>query len=518
MSNTTDLQRLAHPDADPTVSETSLWPEPVPLPGGLAAVKAFDFDLLPDTLRPWVEDIADRMQLAPDYIAIGVMTGLGSIVGRKVGIRPQQRSDWTEHANMWGLVIGRPGLLKSPAMAAAMAPLKHLASAASRRHDVEIEEWALSAKAAKLKAEVNEKAARRKLAESSAADVADLLKDDTPDAPVLRRYVVNDTSVAALGEVLRHNPNGVLVFRDEMVSLLRTLDREDQSEARGFYLTAWNGNSSYTVDRIGRGMNLHIQALCISMLGTTQPGKIAEYARHAVLGGSGDDGLIQRFGLMVWPDTPREWRNVDKWPDQPAKDRAFAVYDRLDRLTTAQAGAQQDVGADGSPDGIPYLRFDGCAAEVFLEWRTRLELRLRGNGVHPAMEAHIAKYRKLVPALALVLHLADGGVGAIGVRPMLQALAWAEYLESHATRIYGSVINAETDTAKRIVDRIRRGDLPREFPSWQVLRPGWAGLSDRALVSEALATLVELGWLRTEQRATAGRSGTVYMVNPRGMA
>ena len=29
-------------------------------------------------------------------------------------------------------------------------------------------------------------------------------------------------------------------------------------------------------------------------------------------GGKDDDGLIQRFQLLVWPDTPTKWRNVDR--------------------------------------------------------------------------------------------------------------------------------------------------------------------------------------------------------------
>ena len=74
------------------------------------------------------------------------------------------------------------------------------------------------------------------------------------------------------------------------MSLLKWLDREDNAAARGFYLTAWNGDSGYTFDRIGRGLNLHIPALCLSLLGSTQPGRLAGYVRTALQGGAGDDG------------------------------------------------------------------------------------------------------------------------------------------------------------------------------------------------------------------------------------
>src|SRR5208337_441198 len=103
------------------------------------------------------------------------------------------------------------------------------------------------------------------------ANASRLLEIEEPQEPLQRRYVLNDATYEALGEVLAANPNGVLAFRDELVSLLKTLDREEYAPARGFYLTAWDGKSGYTFDRIIRGKT-HIEAACLSVLGSTQPG------------------------------------------------------------------------------------------------------------------------------------------------------------------------------------------------------------------------------------------------------
>jgi putative DNA primase/helicase len=151
----------------------------------------------------------------------------------------------------------------------------------------------------KIRRDEAEKTVRKALKDGK--DAAHLLNIDEPEAPVARRYVVNDTSYEALGEIMASNANGVLAYRDELVSLLKTLDREDNAAARGFFLTAWNGTSGYTFDRIIRGKT-HIEAACLSLLGGTQPGRLAEYVRRATSGGAADDGLIQRFGLLVWPD------------------------------------------------------------------------------------------------------------------------------------------------------------------------------------------------------------------------
>jgi putative DNA primase/helicase len=444
------------------------------------------------------------------------MTALASVIGRKVGLRPQARTDWTVTCNLWGLIVGRPGVLKSPGLEAALSPLKRLSALAQEQHIKEYDEFKAQATVAKLKAEAGEKEARKLLAKDPGADVLALLAVPEVEEPALKRYIANDPTPAALGELLRQNPNGLLVFRDELVSLLRSLDREDQAEGRGFYLTAWNGDSSYTFDRIGRGLNLHIPAVCLSLLGGTQPGRLSEYIRHAVKGGAADDGLIQRFGLLVWPDIGGEWRDVDRLPDCEAKKEAGRVFDYLSDLDPSRIGADQDEDYQGQPDGIPYLRFDAGGLGLFQEWRIDLEQRLRSGELHPALESHLSKYRKLVPSLALIIHLAEGNTGPVGKGATLQALAWGEYLESHARRAYGSVSQPEATAAKAILKRIRNGDLPGEFSSRDVKRPGWSMLNDSEQVQSALDLLVDYDWLLLEQRETGGRPAKIYTINSRG--
>jgi hypothetical protein len=135
--------------------------------------------------------------------------------------------------------------------------------------------------------------------------------------------------------------------------------------------------------------------------------------------------------------------------------------------TPSPAGRQE------SEDAPPFLRFDPEALEAFTDWRCSFEAGLRSGDLFPALESHLAKYRKLVPALALVFHLADGHGGPVGFPSTLRALHWAVYLESHARRCYGVAQAGEADTARRILERIAKGDLPREgFGTRDVWRPG----------------------------------------------
>jgi Protein of unknown function (DUF3987) len=117
-------------------ASTEHWPTPKPIPTDLARVDAFALDFLPDRLAPWIDDIATRLQCPPDYPAITAMTALGAILGRKIGIKPQLKTDWIEIPNIWGAFIGPPGMLKSPAMNEALRPIHHLEAEAVRNNEI----------------------------------------------------------------------------------------------------------------------------------------------------------------------------------------------------------------------------------------------------------------------------------------------------------------------------------------------------------------------------------------------
>lgn len=200
-----------------------------------------------------------------------------------------------------------------------------------------------------------------------------------------------------------------------------------------------------------------------------------------------------------------------------AKKTVWAIFDRLDTLKASDVLAEQDTDMDGNPEGAPYLRLGEDALALFVTWRTELEARLRSADLHPALESHLSKYRKLVPALALICHLADDGRGPVSETAMLRALGWASYLESHARRIYGGAVSPEVDAARVILRRIKRGNLPRDgFSSRDVWRPNWTGLSDREIVNAALSYLVDMAWLTEERIQTAGRPSTVFRLSGRG--
>ena len=166
---------------------------------------------------------------------------------------------------------------------------------------------------------------------------------------------------------------------------------------------------------------------------------------------------------------------MDEYPNSKAREKAFQVFDlaaKLDMHAALRLGASKS-----QFDKLPCFRFDDAAHEDFLGWRTDFETRLRTGALHPALEGHLAKHRKLVPALALINAVADVDEGAVTHKSLLRALAFAEYLESHANRVYGSGMEGETAAAGGDTKHIRARDLRDGFTARDILRHGWAHLA-----------------------------------------
>jgi hypothetical protein len=252
------------------------------------------------------------------------------------------------------------------------------------------------------------------------------------------------------------------------------------------------------------------------MIGGTQPAIIARYLADVRRGGRDNDGLIQRFGLMVWPDKPGAWVNVDRKPNREARDAAFMAFQALDALDWRGSGAERDR-IDGDEVGLPFVRPSREAYDRFVTWLGKLEYRLREGELDPMLESHLAKYRKLVPGIALTIHLTDGGMGEVSEDAVEKAIKWAAYLETHAARTYASSTIAATDAARAIIAKVKSGHLKKQFSSRDVARPQWSKLRDSETIHAALHLMVDHDWLSMATVKTPGRNATVYTVNPKAL-
>jgi putative DNA primase/helicase len=458
------------------------------------------------------------MQVPLEMAAVPALVGVSGVVGRRLGIRPKAKDDWLVIPNLWGQIVARPGKMKSPTLSETLQPIRKLASEAQLAHEEDSD--AAGARLESLKAK--EKAIKDRLkkehskgnealiqaAETDLTEVRGEIRDHERDGEI-RRYVVNDSTVEKLGELLKQNPCGLLLERDELSGWLRNLEREDRRGDREFFLEAWNGTNPYTYDRIGRG-TIHIPALCVSIIGGIQPAKLARYVADAVEGGYAADGLLQRFQLLVWPEQRKAWKLVDQPPDLEARNAAAGVIRRLSQLPGPIGG-----------EPVPALRFADDAQELFYEWLTQLEQRLRSDELRetPAFESHLSKYRSLMPSLSLLFHLIESEDvwQPVALASARLAADWCDFLEQHARKVYAAELQIDYATAHALAHRIREKAVVSGMTIRDIYNSGWSRLKTADAVMAGMSVLEEHGWARVEALPTGGRPKVIVAVNPQAL-
>jgi hypothetical protein len=482
------------------------WPDPEPIRNELRAVAPLRPEMIPEPLRACLADIAHRMQCPIDFVASASICMVSGVIGAGCTIRPKERDNWAVVPNLWGGMIARPGMKKSPAIEEAFRPLRRLEVEAREQHEAnessyEAEKAAFESQRKAIKAEMDKRAAK-------GGDIEEIKEHYASLKPLVcpkrKRFLTNDATIEKAHELMAQNPRGLTILRDELVGLLVTWDREDRKDDRYFHLQGWNGYGGYTSDRIGRG-TIDTPQLCEVIYGGIQPSKLLGYLA-LTRSDIGNDGLLQRFQLLVYPDEPAgEPKIVDDYPDRGAKDRVFSIVETLAEMDFTAYGAETDEFTK-----IPYFHFAADAQEFFNAWLQKHEIRLRSNDEDPVITEHLAKFRSLMPSLALIFHLieaADRTVTEhgfiltepqkeISLRSVQQAAEWCSYLETHARRIYGLAADKAVQSARRLLEKIKDGSLEEGFSVRDVYRQGWVFLDSKELAQSAIDELLEAGWLR----------------------
>lgn len=482
--------------------------EPKTLPKISVCAPALSENLLPECWRVWLSDTSERLQCPIDYSAIAALVACAALIGNKIRIRPKQHDSWLVVPNLWGGIVGTPGMMKTPAVNEGLIFFREIAE----RERLIFEKKLENAEFEKEFSEAQKSTLKRSMAKAKASE-KDIFQEQFQNLqtanPKEKRLWTADVTIEKLGELLNENPDGMLIMRDELTGWFRMLERPGHEQDRAFYLEAWNGEGSFTFDRIGRGKT-HIKNMTVSVLGTIQPSMIEPYLR-ASLEGFGDDGLIQRFQLLVYPETAKSYRYVDRAPK--GQDSARDSFNKMYAITPKNINARFLTNEAG---GYAFLQFDDEAQDFFRCWLTKLENDLRSDILPTAaLESHLAKYRSLMPSLSLIFHLLERVAGktdsdAVELKSAQLAAAWCDYLQKHAEKLYSLAVLSDFDIAREILDRIKERQLENEFTARDIYSNHWKKLSKPEEVKRGLEVLEDYGYLFALENQTGGRSKITY--------
>src|SRR5215210_2694355 len=237
---------------------------------------------LPKPVARLVEESAAAIGCPPDAIGLSALIALGSAIGNSRVIQPKR--GWTESAAIYGAVIADSGEKKTAAIAATTDVVQNLENTLNRKHDKRVEEFAREER----EYEVERKEAAKQ----------GLAAPPPPRRPIAERVHVNDTTLEALIPILKENPRGVMLERDELVGWVKAMDQYKaggKGAERQYWLSTWS-NRPVSVDRKSHSGPTSVLRPFVSVVGSIQPSVLPELAENR------EDGMLERF-LFAYPET-----------------------------------------------------------------------------------------------------------------------------------------------------------------------------------------------------------------------
>ena len=458
---------------------------------GDAPVPEIDREMLPEAIAAYAFDQAELMGVAAGMIAMPSIVACAAVIHDGIEVQPKRHeTGWRESARLWCAVVGSPSVRKSPSLRRAIARLKKI-----NRELCEANDKASAAHAHRMEEYQDAKRAAKRAQETP---------PEPPAEPIKSRLIVEDITVEAMSEILKHNERGVLCVQDELTGWFGAMDAYNAGKGAGkdraHWLEMYNGGH-HMVDRVLRG-SIHIPNWSACMVGGIQPDMIRRIAAQM-----GDDGLMQRFMVIMG-------RNAGNEQDRPENHDAKRDYNALiDKLYGIQPGADPVLLSDDAH--IIRERLFAYAKEM-----TEYE------SIPSGLKSHIGKWPGLFSRLALTFHVIDcasrakhpnnetiSGPTAERVDRLMRG-----YLLPHALSYYTDVLGQESHLEhvrwiaghilSKQLERIENREIVQAYKQWRGLQE-WVR-------TRVLATLQELAWITPAagQQAIGKRQPIIWDVNP----
>ncbi len=459
--------------------------EPVVLP---EAWEPYPIHVLPAWAHRYVLDAAQANAVDPSWIGLSLLVSTAALIGRARVV--ELGNGHQEPSVLWGACAGSSGSRKSAAVRAGTVGFAGVSSHLRRANERRIAKWR-TANALRNKSE------------------------KTRPPPELR-VEIDDVTVERVVDVLRQNPRGLLLLRDELGGFLAGIGEYK----RGSLADAARWCSTYDagriqVDRKQDGYQAFVPAAAVSILGGIQPATLG--ALYGERGSEKDHvelGLVPRLMFAMPPEVEREPPR-DRVPPE-GRDRLREGCRRLWTEVKMRADAknrQRPVRVHLTPE----------AEDLYWDYWLEQE-RARREEPDPCLAAVQSKATGLALRLALVVAYLDGAPLRLDTVDVEHGIALARWHAREARRV---AFLFRGDRASRLAAKVlevverrcRAADSPdgvtcREVG--QLVR----GVKNAAEAERILSSLVAAGRLAAVDAPTTVQGGrpTVRYRPPDGNA
>lgn len=496
-----------------------IWCHPIPIEN-TSNLPRYSLNNTPKPLSAITNCLASSVGCPPEFIAISALTLLGAVIGHKIHIQPTTDITFIATCTLWGVLIADPGVKKTPAMEAVLNLIQPVIEEIEEVYKHEREKQKSNEDVHKLVHQITLSMAKeiiqeaalfgdeRKL-QAAQREAARLLQPvhQKAIASPKKRLVASDFTFASLFNLLTENPNGILLFVDEIIGLLAKASRKGNEELKGLLLQAFNGFGIFEVDRATHE-HQSTQDANVCILGSIQPGKFVPYLQSAQEDCLDNDGFIHRFQLMIYS-------SADDWSSACSIKNPQKVINKIQSMLKDLV--EHHFFDENTPFKERVVPFSNDAQAVYDEWWEDFSKQF-DNISSGAVKAHFRKFQPLPAKIALIFTVIESynyterhfkPVEYVALPELEKAIAFTEYLAKHAQYL----LDASQTTSQ--LDAIRLSETLNSFEGTftrrDVNQRNLSGIRrDTQRAQSALNYLVEHNWLKCKRVGRTER----YVVNP----
>ena len=406
----------------------------------------------PSKIQDMILVLSRQENYSIEYTMASLLVAVSTAIGNAVNIRI--RGGWISNPALYMILVGRPGMGKTPPLDFAFRPIRKHDAQAVKQFKLEMEQY-------------------NNLIESYKGK-----KENTtplPDKPILRRTIISDFTPEALMRALDDNQRGIVVYVDEIMGMFNAVNQYSRGQLIEQLLTAFSGKP-LDISRCSMPIPIHIEHPFINIVGTMQTTRM-----HELIGkGYKENGLIDRI-IFVYPSS----QEISDW--QLDEDSSFATFEKysamwksiIDKVVSLPFVENEN---GGNIQNI--LDFSSEAKAYFTNWRNnaiRTINQIQDDGL---VDSRVIKTPMITARLALILQILRWACGEVhkdfvDIDSTKSAIALSEYFECCYSDIQKYMLKASIEPQKKeLLDC-----LSATFTTADAIQAGKeVGLSERSVM------------------------------------
>ena len=404
--------------------------------GKTTETPSFPLEIFPKAIRDIIEALEEYENYNVDFTSASFLTVFAAAMGNTWSVRFM--TGWISRPIIYMVLVGSPSCGKTPPLQQAVAPLLKLDGEYDMIYCKEMETY-------------------RRWERMSAKQRERHSLPEEMKMPQRKCHVVVDSTVEALIGALRDNPRGVLIYKDEIDSLLSNFNRYNGSD-EGYFLSLFSG-TPFKYSRKSNNEHIFLANPYCSIIGTTQPGRLGEqFGGKRMM-----NGFSSRF-LKVYPEIDK----MPSWNDTAMPDGVLEEWGRIIRkVVTVTPSTDQE----GKATSIELL-FSQEAKLRVIQWKDEVNNKVYAETDSDAVRALCGKLETYLVRFCLVIqimHCICGESGMDEIEPGTAELAikLTEYFRNMESRIApeietGILDNRFTELLGNLRDSFTTAEAVRE--------------------------------------------------------